>query len=193
MGSPTAPIDVIEYGDFECPVCAVYANLTEPDVRTRLVNTGIIRMRYIDYPLPMHPNTWNASRAAACADEQGKFWEMHDALFQNQDRWSAAGGNRNPDKYFKELGKQIGVKTDQFDGCVDTKKYQAKIQAHERMGAAQKAGGTPTFVIGKNMYMEPLTFDKFKLLVDTALAAEGKTAPALLGDTAKGVTVPKKK
>ena len=87
MGSATAPLEVTEFGDFECPQCGRFATLTEPDVRTRLVNTGTIRWRYIDFPLEMHRNTWNASIAAACADEQGKFWEMHDAIFAAQDRW----------------------------------------------------------------------------------------------------------
>src|SRR3954469_25037207 len=79
IGQASAPVEVTEFGDFECPQCGRFATLTEPDVRNRLVNAGKVRIRYIDYPLPMHRNTWNASRAAACADEQGKFWEMHDA------------------------------------------------------------------------------------------------------------------
>src|SRR3954470_24052105 len=81
MGSPAAPLEVTEFGDFECPQCGRFATLTEPDLRSRLVANGTIRWRYIDYPLDMHRNTWQASMAAACADEQGKFWEMHDAIF----------------------------------------------------------------------------------------------------------------
>ena len=194
MGAATAPVEVLEFGDFECPVCATFANLTEPDVRTRLVNTGIIRVRFIDYPLPMHGNTWNASRAAACADEQGKFWEFHDALFQSQDRWARAAGNANPDKFFKDLAKPIVANTDQFNACVDSRKYQAKIQAHEKLATDRKAPGTPTFVIGDKQ-LGPLTYDQFKAYVDTAVAKAGvnPAAPAAGGDTAKGVALPKKK
>ncbi|MEO7330845.1 MAG: thioredoxin domain-containing protein, partial [Minicystis sp.] len=61
LGSPNAPIEVTEYADFECPGCGQFANLTEPDVRTNLVNTGKVRIRFMDYPLPMHRNTWDAS------------------------------------------------------------------------------------------------------------------------------------
>src|SRR5947209_7956630 len=57
MGSSAAPIEVVEFGDFECPQCGRFATLTEPDIRSRLVNKGIIRFRFIDYPLPMHGNT----------------------------------------------------------------------------------------------------------------------------------------
>ena len=138
----------MEFGDFECPQCGRFATLTEPDVRTRLINTGMIRYRYIDYPLPMHGNTWNASRAAACADEQGKFWEMHDAIYANQDRWDTQATNK-PDKLLKQIGAQIpGIKADQFDECVDTKKTQAKMQAHLKIAEARHVNATPTFIFG---------------------------------------------
>jgi protein-disulfide isomerase len=191
IGSPTAPVEVIEFGDFECPVCSQFATLTEPDVRTRLVNAGQLRFRYIDFPLDMHRNTWNASRAAACADEQGKFWDMHDALYQNQDRWNGEATD-NPDKFFKGLAKQIGLKQDQFDGCVDTKKYQAKIQAHHRLALDRRINATPTFIIGSTQRTGSVPYDEFKRVVDSAMAAGGKAAPAVGGDTAKGVTTPKR-
>src|SRR5262245_62774915 len=73
VGSPTAPVEVTEFGDFECPQCGRFATLTEPDVRQRLVNSGQVRFRYVDLPLEMHRNTWNASRAAACAEAPRTF------------------------------------------------------------------------------------------------------------------------
>jgi protein-disulfide isomerase len=192
MGSPTAPVEVIEFGDFECPVCSQFATLTEPDVRTRLVNTGQTRFRYIDFPLEMHKNTWNASRAAACADEQGRFWEMHDALYQSQDRWNGEATS-NPDKFLKSLAKQVGLKQDQFDQCVDTKKYQAKIQAHRKIAIDRRVDRTPTFFIGSTSFAGSLGYDQFKHAVDSAIAASGKAAPAVGGDTARGTTAPAKK
>jgi protein-disulfide isomerase len=186
LGNPAAPIEVVEFGDFECPQCGRFATLTEPDVRTRLVNAGTIRYRYIDYPLPMHGNTWNASRAAACADEQGKFWEMHDAIYANQDRWNTEATSK-PDKFLKQLGAQIpGIKADQFDQCVDTKKTQAKVQAHLKLAEARHVGGTPTFVFASDKQLEGfLTYDQFKQLADQAIAKAGKQAPGAGGDTAK--------
>jgi protein-disulfide isomerase len=192
IGSPTAPVEVIEFGDFECPVCSQFATLTEPDVRSRLVNTGQMRFRYVDFPLEMHKNTWNASRAAACADEQGKFWEMHDALYANQDRWNGEATS-NPDKFFKGLAPQVGLKQDQFDQCVDTKKYQAKIQAHRKIALERRVDRTPTFFIGSTSFAGSLGYDQFKRAVDSAAAASGKAAPAVGGDTARGATVPTKK
>ena len=194
VGSASALLEVTEFGDFECPQCGRFATLTEPDVRARLVNTGKIRYRYIDYPLPMHANTWNASRAAACADEQGKFWEMHDAIFANQDRWDGEATN-NPDKVLKQVGDQIpGMKADQLNQCIDTKKTQAKIQAHYKLATARKLSGTPTFIFGDKEVAAFLSYDEFKKMTDDALAIAGKSAPILGGDTAnKGVAVSVKK
>jgi protein-disulfide isomerase len=145
----------------------------------------MIRVRYIDYPLPMHGNTWNASRAAACADEQGKFWEMHDAIYANQDRWDTQATSK-PDKILKQIGAAIpGMKADQFNDCVDTKKMQAKIQAHLKLAEARHVGGTPTFVFGADKQLDGfLTYDQFKQYVTDAVAKSGKPMPGV-GDTAQ--------
>jgi protein-disulfide isomerase len=183
MGSPSAPIEVTEFGDFECPQCGRFAALTEPDVRTRLVNTGQIRFRYIDFPLDIHRNTWNASRAAACADQQGKFWEMHDAIFAAQDRWDGEATD-NPDKVLKQIGKQIGLNTDQFDKCIDTKATQAKVQAHWKLAMDRHLNGTPTFIIGNQQIAQFLPYDDFKNYVDQAIANAPATKPAAQRDSA---------
>ena len=114
IGSPTAPVQVLEFADFECPACMSFATLTEPDVRKRLIETGKVSMRYLDYPLSMHPNTWSASNAAACANEQGKFWEMHDQLFNTQDKWDGRATNR-PKPFLKQLAGNIGLNVPQWE------------------------------------------------------------------------------
>jgi len=172
IGSESAPIEVTEFGDFECPQCARFASLTEPDVRTRLVDKGVVRLRFIDFPLSMHRNTWPASRAAACADEQGKFWAMHDALFQAQDQWNGEATG-NPNEVFKGLAKQIGLNSQQFDQCVDSKKTQAKVQAHQELAIQSHINATPSFVIGGKIAEGAITYDEFKALVDSALAKSG--------------------
>jgi protein-disulfide isomerase len=172
LGDSSAPVEVIEFADFECPACERFATLSEPDVRTRLIQTGKIRMRFVDYPLPMHKNTWFASRAAACADEQGKFWPMHDAIFASQDRWNGEATS-NPNKVFKELAGPLGINQAQFDQCVDSKKYQAKVQAHQQLALDRQVPSTPSFVIGGKMHSGALFYDDFKKLVDNALAAAG--------------------
>lgn len=183
IGSPSAPIEVVEFGDFECPQCGRFATLTEPDVRSRMVDSGKIRFRFIDFPLDMHRNTWNASRAAACADEQGKFWQMHDAIFANQDRWNTEA-TTNPDKVLKQIGDGVVPNASQFDKCVDTKATQAKIQAHWQLATDRKLPGTPTFIIGDKQISEFLPYDTFKALVDSAIAKGSPKDQAPLGAAA---------
>ena len=188
MGSPGAPLEVIEFGDFECPVCSRWATLIEPDVRSRLVQAGKIRFRFIDFPIAAHRNTWNASRAAACADEQGKFWEFHDALYATQDQWDGLATS-NPDKYFKqELAPRVGLKQDQFNQCVDSKKYQAKIQAHYQLGVTRSVGATPTFIIGNQSIAQMMTWDQFQTTVMLAIAQLPKPVDSGKAATPKPAT-----
>lgn len=170
LGSDSALVEVVEFGDFECPACGAFANLTEPDVRNRLVNTGQIRFRYVDYPLPIHRNTWAAHGAAWCAGEQGKFWEMHDVIFQNQDRWSAEA-TRRPDRVLTDLARRIGVNMDQYESCVDTQKYRPQIQANLDEATRRGIPSTPTFIIGTKQISTNLSYDEFKRYVDEALNA----------------------
>ena len=184
LGNPQAPVEVIEFADFECPACAQFAAVTEPDVRNRLVNTGQIRYRFIDYPLSIHRNTWNASRAAACANEQGKFWELHDLLYANQDRWNTEATN-NPDKVIKEIARNVQMDQSKFDQCVDSKQMQAKIQAHLRIAEQQRIGSTPTFIIGGQQAAGALGYDHFKQLVDEAATRAAATSGPAASDSAR--------
>ena len=189
IGSAAAPIEVTEFADFECPACERFASITEPDVRARLVNTGTIRVRFIDFPLPMHRNTWNASRAAACADAQGKFWPMHDLIYSSQDQWNGEATS-NPDKVLKDVAKQVpGLDQGKFNACVDSKEMQAKIQAHYNIAEQRQIRETPTFYIGDQRFEGALPYDEFKKQVDLAVAkAPKKNAAEVGGDTAVGAT-----
>ena len=192
LGKPDAPVQVIEFADFECPACGQFATLAEPDIRKRLVDAGTISYRFYDYPLPMHKNTWSASNAAACADEQGKFWEMHDQLFNAQDQWNGQATSR-PKGKFMEYAKALGLNVDQFEACFDAKKYQPRIKANEMMATKRGASQTPTFVIGDKMIGGAISFDRFKGLVDSALVlAKADSAKAAAGDSAKAAAAPAK-
>ncbi len=188
MGSPTARLEVTEFGDYECPACGRFAVLTEPDIRKKFVGSGLVRWRFIDFPLSVHKNTWQASRAAACAYEQGKFWEFHDALYQTQDQWNGETTD-NPDKFMKQLGHQLGLDAAKFDQCVDTKKYQAKVQAHLALGEARQINQTPTFIIGSQQFGGALNYDQMAKVITDELA-KAPASPAAGGDSAKSVPLP---
>jgi protein-disulfide isomerase len=170
LGNPGAPVQVIEFADFECPACGNFATITEPDVRKRLVESGQISIRFIDFPLPGHPNTWEASNAAACANEQGKFWEMHDEIFANQDRWNGIATTR-PKGELQRLAKAAGLDEGKWESCYDARKYNLNIVSHQKEGERRLVGQTPTFIIGAKMLPGSLSYDSFKAYVDTALAA----------------------
>ena len=193
LGSPTAPVEVVEFADFECPGCGQFSTITEPDVRTNLVNTGKIRMRFIDYPLPMHRNTWDASLAAACANDQGKFWELHDAIFQNQDRWNGEATSR-PRPVLADLAKGVGVEMSKYDDCMKADTHRAKVQAHLQEAERRGVNQTPTFIIGGKLVPGAIPYDTFKKLVDEELAkapvAADTAKSSILGDTARGMAVP---
>ena len=193
LGKPDAPVQVIEFADFECPACGQFATLAEPDIRKRLIEPGTISYRFYDYPLPMHKNTWPASNAAACADEQGKFWEMHDRLFNDQDQWNGLATSR-PKSKFLEYAKDLGLNASQWEACYDARKYEPRIKANEQMAMKRGASQTPTFVIGNKMIGGAISYDRFKALVDSALvlanADTSKARPS--GDTTNSVSVPAK-
>ena len=177
LGNPAAPLQVLEFGDFECPQCGNWAVVTEPDVRKRLITPGTISLRYFDFPLPMHKNTWPASNAAACAGEQGKFWEMHDEIFAKQDEWNGEATSR-PKSMFVNYAKGLGLDADKFEQCLDAEKYRPQIEANAAEAERRGINSTPTFVIGKRVIPGNIGFDAFKAYVDSAIAEAKAAGPA---------------
>ena len=152
LGDPNAPVTIMEFADFECPVCANWATVTEPDVRSRIIDKGLANMRFYDFPIPeLHPNTLFAALTASCAADQGKFWEMHDALMAGQLDWEGRS-NKNPKSVFDGYAKRIGLDQAKYDACYESRDNIAKIEANHQAGIAYQINGTPSFVIdGKNV------------------------------------------
>jgi protein-disulfide isomerase len=175
IGNPNAPVKVMEFGDFECPGCGNFANVTEPDVRSRLINTGIVQFRYYDFPLTQHKNSWTAHLAASCAEEQGKFWEMHDRIYAGQDEWSdlVNPSITDPLKIFRGYAKDLGLDVKKWEDCVVTQKPAAAIKGNQAEGVRRGISQTPTIIIGDKQ-VNGLTYDEFKKLVDDALADVNK-------------------
>jgi protein-disulfide isomerase len=175
MGKADAPVQVIEFGDFECPGCGNFATITEPDVRTRLINTGVVGFRFYDFPLTQHLNSFTAHLAAACADDQGKFWEMHDRIYAGQDEWSDLldPSMKSPLPIFRKYAKELGMDVKTWEDCVTSQKYTARIKGNQAEGVRRNVAQTPTIIIG-NKQVNALTYDEFKKLVDEALAESAK-------------------
>jgi protein-disulfide isomerase len=167
IGKPDAPVKILEFADFECPGCGNFANVTEPDVRKRLIETGLANMTFYDYPLPQHKNSQSASNAAACAADQGKFWEMHDAIFAAQDQWNTEATD-NPKPFFQKYAERLGLNLGDWEKCYDTRKHQGRIMANAAEGEQRKVNSTPTFIVGDKMYAQGMTYDAMKAIVDSA-------------------------
>ncbi len=185
MGNPDAPFTIIEFGDFECPGCGQFATIQEPDLKKRIVDAGLANFKFFDFPLSGagHQNTLAAHLAAACADEQGKFWEMHDALFAGQYDWNTLATS-NPRKVIDGYAKQIGLDQQKYAECFDTQRALPQVQANKAEGDKLGVRGTPTIVIGNRMYNPTPNVDDLLRILDS-LKTAGAGAAAAPADTTK--------
>jgi protein-disulfide isomerase len=175
LGSPSAPVEVTEYGDFQCPQCAGFDQVQLPDVKVRLIDTNKMRLRYRDWPIDaLHSHTRVASHAAACANDQGRFWEVKDGLFRRQNDWAFRS---NPMPIFTDIMKSAGVDVTAWDACMQSKKYAGRIQASLEEGTKLGVNGTPTFLIGGRLYPN-IGSDEVVRLVDSLIAAMPPAAAA---------------
>ena len=164
IGSDSAPVEVVEYSDFECPFCARFATLQMPAVRRQLIETGVVRWRFREFPLPGHPYARYAAHAAHCAGEQGRFWEMHDAIFADHS-WAQTG--KKPARLFNAMAERSGVDLAAYKACMQSNRFAARIEAARQEGDARGVGGTPTFFVNGVPYRGNPTSDAFKALADS--------------------------
>jgi protein-disulfide isomerase len=141
MGRADAPLTMIEFTDLQCPFCRQYATTTFDQIKKNWIDTGQLRYISRDFPLEFHPQAMPAARAARCAGEQGKFWELRLALMRNANLLS-------PD-YITRTADDLKLDTKAFAACTASTKFDAEIQADMREGTTIGIDGTPTFVIGK--------------------------------------------
>lgn len=174
-GDPNAPVTMVEFSDFQCPFCGEFYTQTLPQVTQNYIDSGKVKLVYKNLPLEnLHPNARAAALAAECANEQGKFWEYHDMLFESQNSWASLG-SVNATNTFKQYASQLGLDTNSFNSCVDTAKYTDKVNKDSQDGTNYGATGTPTFFIGndKKGYIKLVgaqPFSAFKLELDSELS-----------------------
>jgi protein-disulfide isomerase len=160
-GPSTAPIELIEFSDFQCPFC-LRANPTVEQV----LNTygDKIHFVYRHFPLPNHPSARPAAEASQCAAEQGKFWPFHDKLFANPSRLGDAD--------FKQHASELGLDTGKFNACVDSHKYKGVVDADVKAGEQAGITGTPAFFVNGRFLSGAQPFNAFQDAIEDALAAQ---------------------
>lgn len=140
-GRPDAKLTLIEFSDFQCPFCERFYRDTLPLIEKDYIRTGKVRMVYRDFPMAnIHKHAQKAAEAAQCAGEQGKYWEMHDMIFNNQKAMGVAD--------LKKHAKRLGLSADRFDNCVDSGKYAEEVKKDLMDGQTVGVEGTPTFFVG---------------------------------------------
>jgi protein-disulfide isomerase len=140
-GDSDAKVTMIEFSDFQCPFCGKFFNETFSQIDKEFIQAGKVRFVMRNFPLTaIHANAQKAAEAAECAGEQGKYWQMHDKLFQNQSALEVAS--------LKEYAKGIGLDKKGFDECLDGGKQAIKVREDLREGQTLAITGTPTFFLG---------------------------------------------
>jgi protein-disulfide isomerase len=168
QGDTAAAVWVIVASDFQCPYCQIWHAETYPTLVKDYVRTGKIRMAYLNYPLNSHKNAWPAAEAAMCASVQGMFWEMHDAIFANQSRWSTMP---NAVQLFDSLAvNKFALNPDEWRSCMSTHATAALVQADfERLRSAG-VESTPSFFVGDRGIAGAQPTDVFRAAIEQALA-----------------------
>jgi protein-disulfide isomerase len=150
IGDENAPIKMLVFSDFQCPGCKHWALQVEAPLKADLVESGQVQLVYYDFPLSGHPHSFIVSRAARCANDQGKFWEYHDLAFAQQEQWSYS--RTTPTDLLIEYAQTVGLDMGQFRSCLESDAHAETVTANQMLGAQLGVRGTPTvFVNGRQL------------------------------------------
>lgn len=174
QGRPGAAIWIVEVSDFQCPYCAEWHQRTYHELKREFVDSGKARFAYINLPLPNHTNAWPASSAAMCAGLQGKFWEMHDALFSAQAVWAS---NPAPGPLFEKLASEAGIDAKAMSSCMSSKRMHPLIQADYDRSVQSGINSTPSFMVGGVMLTGAHPIENFRRIIDSLTALPTTRAP----------------
>lgn len=164
LGSDSAKVEITEYADYQCPFCQTFDELQFPTIKQRLIDTGRLRWRYRDFPLQQHPFSRLAAHSAACADEQGKYWEQHRRIYEGQQDWAES---RDAAPAFRRYAELNGLDLTRYDACMKSAKYAGRIQASYDEGVRLGVNSTPTLLVGGRLYQGRLDSDAIARLVDS--------------------------
>jgi protein-disulfide isomerase len=164
-GAAGAPVTIVEYADFQCPACGVFATTLEPGIVKDYIDTGKVRFVYHDFPLPQHANAVPAAEAARCAADQGAFWPYHDLLYAKQAEWE---NSSQPLAQFAAYAEQQKLDRGAFETCFNSHAHRATITQLYQDSSSGGVNQTPTFAIdGKAYYANEL-----RAAIDAALKAK---------------------
>lgn len=167
LGSSSAPITIIEFGDYQCPQCDKWFKTTRPDIEEQYIKPGKANLYFVDLAF-FGPDSKKAAEATYCAGDQGKYWEYHSILYTSQqginDGWASPNN-------LKKFASELNLDRELFDVCLDSNKYQKRVDRNVLEAKRNGASGTPTFIIvgpdgSQQMIEGAQPFSVFKQLLD---------------------------
>lgn len=165
-GEAKAKVTLVEFTDYQCPYCKRYVDQTLSQIEKEYIATGKIRYILRDLPLSFHPNAQKAAETVKCAGAQGKYWEMHDIVFKNQDTWS---NSTEATTVFNGYAGTIGLNTSKFSSCLTNGEQKTAVDQDAALAQKAGLGGTPSFVINGKILVGAQPFEQFKTAIDAAL------------------------
>lgn len=144
IGDESAPISLVEFGDYQCPFCKRFFDQTEPQLMQEYVTTGKAKFYFLDFVI-VGQDSLTLAEGAWCAEEQGKYYQYHDYVYSNQGPENSGWGT--PDKV-KSFARYLGLDVEEFSLCIDSKKYESRVQQLTTLAENLGSTGTPTLFIG---------------------------------------------
>ena len=170
LGSASAPVTIIEFGDYQCPNCKKWFLDTKPDIVTNYIDNGKASLIFVDIAF-LGDDSVPASRATYCAEEQGKYWDYHAFLYTNQmgidNGWASIDSLKG---YANNLGLDMGL----FVSCIDSSKYEKRVSFNTEESKKNGVTGTPTFIIvgpqgQQERILGPQPYPVFEKIIDSML------------------------
>jgi len=144
LGDESASISIVEFGDYQCPFCKRMFDQTEPQLMQEYVMSGKAKFYFLDFVI-VGPDSLTLAEGAWCADEQGKYYQYHDYVYSNQGDENSGWGT--PEKV-KSFARDLGLDVEEFSLCLDSKKYEPRVQQLTALAQGLGSTGTPTSFIG---------------------------------------------
>ncbi len=143
-GDPNAPITIMEFGNYQCPACQIFATQVKPQVDLAYIQTGQAKFVYHDFPTAGLPHSFLAARAARCAGDQDRYWDYHDEVYRTLREWSVPS---SPVGHFNDLAEGLELDTQAFRSCLDSDMKADVVTANQLAGIRMGVTGTPSIFV----------------------------------------------
>lgn len=166
LGTVGARVFIVEFADFGCSYCAKFDHETYPKIDSAYISKGIVRFKMIPFVVGMFKNSREVAEAAECSAEQGKFWPMHDLLYQQQKEWKKSS---NINALIQKYATQLKLDRNKLALCLKNPEIRKRIQLHDAMAQQLGINGTPTFFVNGRRVPGAIPFDLFQRVINDAL------------------------